>query len=185
MNKRAKCMIKGFKYPAADTISGRSSTICRSMACTLTERVACSPEVEQSWAGFFKEKKCAYCGDAATHLDHLYPLIENRRPTGYGTEPANLVPCCGKCNQVKGNLGWEEFMRGDKCHHVVDPRFSSIEEAKRARINLIQKFQDKMPATKKEIDEAVIKKWNEILCKFDRALCDANAELLKLKKELR
>ena len=35
MNKRAACKINGLSYPAADKITGRISTLNRSMACTL------------------------------------------------------------------------------------------------------------------------------------------------------
>jgi hypothetical protein len=34
----------------------------------------------------------------------------NRRPTGYISEIANLVPSCGKCNQSKGNKSWRDWM---------------------------------------------------------------------------
>jgi 5-methylcytosine-specific restriction endonuclease McrA len=45
--------------------------------------------------------RCSYCGDKATEWDHLRPIVKNKRPTGYISEIANLVPACGKCNQSK------------------------------------------------------------------------------------
>jgi hypothetical protein len=36
--------------------------------------------------------------------------VSNRRPTGFISEIANLVPACGKCNQSKGNKPWREWM---------------------------------------------------------------------------
>jgi hypothetical protein len=33
-----------------------------------------------------------------------------RRPTGFISEIANLVPACGKCNQSKGNKNWREWI---------------------------------------------------------------------------
>jgi hypothetical protein len=36
----------------------------------------------------------------------------NRRPTGFISEIANLVPSCGKCNQSKGNKPWRDWMLG-------------------------------------------------------------------------
>ena len=54
--------------------------------------------------------RCAYCGDKATEWDHLRPLVVKRRPTGFITEIANLVPACGKCNQSKGNKPWRDWM---------------------------------------------------------------------------
>ena len=178
----AKYKIKGFKYPASDTISGRTSTICRSMACTLVTREACTPEDEQKWARFFNDK-CAYCGAAATHLDHLYPLVQDRKPTGYGTGPSNLVPCCGKCNQAKGNMQWEEYMTSGRCQHEVGV-YGNLEAAMSARLNIINEFQNIMPAKKKTIGNTAMKKWCEIRDKFTNELQKAEKELLELKKEL-
>ena len=178
----AKCKINGFKYPAADTIKGRTSTICRSMACTLVTREACTPESERIWMGFFNDT-CAYCGAAATHLDHLYPLVQDREPTGYGTGPSNLVPCCGKCNQAKGNMQWEEFMKSSKCLHVVGA-YGNREDAMSARVNKIKEFQKAMPAKRITIGNATKEKWRDIRDQFTIALKQAEDELLKLKKEL-
>ena len=59
-----------------------------------------------------EHQTCAYCGDTSTEWEHLRPLIEGRKPTGYITEIGNLVPSCGKCNQSKGNQNWREWMTG-------------------------------------------------------------------------
>jgi 5-methylcytosine-specific restriction endonuclease McrA len=40
---------------------------------------------------------CAYCGQLATHLDHVEPLSKG----GTDTE-ANIVPACARCNLSKG-----------------------------------------------------------------------------------
>ena len=181
--KQSSCKINGYKYPAADTIRGRTSTICRSMACTLVPREACTPENERIWLGFFNDK-CAYCGATATHLDHLYPLVQDREPTGYGTGPSNLVPCCGKCNQAKGNMQWEEFMKSNNCPHVVGTD-GNRETAMSARINTIKEFQKVMPATKIKISDATKEKWSEIRDQFTRSLQVAEKELKKLKVSLK
>lgn len=57
-----------------------------------------------------EDVRCAYCGDRFTEWDHLRPLVIQRRPTGYISEIANLVPACGKCNQSKGNKPWRSWM---------------------------------------------------------------------------
>jgi hypothetical protein len=59
---------------------------------------------------------CAYCGDRASEWDHLRPLVRNRRPTGFISEIANLVPSCGKCNQSKGNKHWLTWMTSAAPH---------------------------------------------------------------------
>ena len=181
-NQEATFRIKGFKYPAADTIKGRTSTICRSMACTLVTREACTPENEGIWLEFFNDK-CAYCGAAATHLDHLYPLVQDRELTGYGTGPSNLVPCCGKCNQAKGNMHWEEFMRSSKCLHVIGVE-RSREDIIKERIRKIKDFQKALPAKKKTIGDEVKNKWREIRDNFTIELKKAEDALLELKKSM-
>lgn len=128
----------GFDYPSADKIGSRTSTIARSMASTLMPRIGATEAIQLQMAAllyygkefcqlnrnqqelikkdFDKDKdhreiiKCVYCGDKATHLDHLYPLVDDKNPTGFASEPANLVPCCGKCNQSKGSKLWDDYM---------------------------------------------------------------------------
>lgn len=187
MTKGKRTKIDGFKYPSADNIKGRTSTICRSMACTLLAREGCSTEEETLWKSFFPDKKCAYCGKRASHLDHLYALISDRKPTGYCTEPANLVPCCRECNQPKGNMYWEDFMRSDKCHHTSGSGSRDeleIVKAKEKRIEVMRKFQIAMPANKVDISDEILDKWESILNEFDKKLDDAQNELEDLKKLL-
>lgn len=119
MMVKAKFSICGLKYPARDLLGNRTSTIARSMACTIARRKSCTDEDKQKWLdalGYSPNTKkeefmCAYCGETATHLDHLYPLISDKEPTGWGTEPGNLVPCCSKCNSKKGNKDWKYFIK--------------------------------------------------------------------------
>ena len=56
--------------------------------------------------------RCAYCGDRATEWDHLMPLIDGKKPTGYITDIYNLIPACGKCNQSKASKPWLNWIRG-------------------------------------------------------------------------
>lgn len=51
--------------------------------------------------------RCAYCGKAATTIDHVMP-----RSRGGSDSWENLVACCLRCNNVKGDrtpqeMGWE------------------------------------------------------------------------------
>lgn len=176
--------INGLKYPSSDNISGRTSTICRSMACTLLKRDSCSDETEKIWLKYFPQKICAYCGKPATHLDHLYPLIINRKPTGYGTDPGNLVPCCTKCNQPKGNLDWETYMKSSLCEHTIDNVQGDIELAREKRIENIKAFQEELPAQFIVIDNEILEKWNEILHSFDESLQKAQEDLCALKAKI-
>ena len=177
---RKRCKIDDFKYPSSDKISGRSSTICRSMACTLLEREACSDEEEKIWKSFFSENKCAYCGRKATHLDHLHPLIIDKKPTGYGTEPGNLVPCCGECNQPKGNMSWKEYMEKLK----KDCETKEEKELIQKRIDNIEAFQKTMPPKKVILTDEMLNKWTEMLENFTRDLEEAAKELQKMHDEI-
>ena len=57
------------------------------------------------------EYKCIYCGNEATTQDHLNALVRDKKPTGYITELANLVPSCTGCNSSKGNKDWRTFIK--------------------------------------------------------------------------
>ena len=51
--------------------------------------------------------RCGYCGKAATTIDHVLP-----RSRGGADSWENLVACCLRCNNVKGDrtpqeMGWE------------------------------------------------------------------------------
>lgn len=106
-----------FRMPTQIKITGRSSSITNAFINSIIpvahpsdgqvkkalEILGMSPESFQ----------CAFCGDTATEWDHLRPLVVNKKPTGYISEIHNLVPCCGKCNQSKGNKPWAAWMRSD------------------------------------------------------------------------
>ncbi|MEW1962951.1 HNH endonuclease [Microbacterium sp. NPDC077644] len=81
---------------------------------------------------------CAYCGDTATEWDHLRPLVENQRPTGYIHEIHNLVPACGKCNQSKGNKQWKEWMFGDA---PLSPKTKGVADID-ARAAIIERYEE-------------------------------------------
>jgi hypothetical protein len=49
---------------------------------------------------------CQYCGDAATHVDHVMP-----RSRGGSDDLANLVAACAPCNFLKRNRTPEEWRR--------------------------------------------------------------------------
>lgn len=176
--------INGINYPAADRINGRTTTLNRSMANTLMHRISCSPEVEAQWVQFFPNKTCAYCGNAATHLDHLYPLIDGKRPTGYGTDPGNLVPCCTKCNQPKGKENWEVFMRSNRCKHIRSVKNSDPVLAMEERIQIIKDFQNAIPAQKVTIDHAIMAEWDKLVVDFETILKKVEQSVNALSEQL-
>ncbi|WP_313366207.1 HNH endonuclease [Microbacterium sp.] len=104
-----------FAMPKAVRITGRSSSITNSFVNGIVPVIRPSDaEIDEALEvlGMSAEVVCAYCGDRATEWDHLRPLVQNQRPTGYIHEIHNLVPARGKCNQSKGNKHWREWMFG-------------------------------------------------------------------------
>lgn len=101
--------------PNAVRITGRSSSITNSFVNGIVPIIKpTEAEIDEALAvlGMTDNVVCAYCGDTATEWDHLRPLVEAQRPTGFIHEIHNLVPACGKCNQSKGNKPWRSWMLG-------------------------------------------------------------------------
>lgn len=105
-----------FRMPSFQTMVSRKSSITNAFVSAIIPAIVPSiEEIEESLRILDidpSDVRCAYCGDRATEWDHLRPLVWKRRPTGFITEIANLVPSCGKCNQSKGNKPWREWMIG-------------------------------------------------------------------------
>jgi HNH endonuclease len=105
-----------FRMPVAQTMVSRKSSVTNAFVNSLIPVIEPSgSEVREALVILgmsIEDVRCSYCGDPASEWDHLRPLVVNRRPTGYISEIGNLVPSCGKCNQSKGNKGWEAWMRG-------------------------------------------------------------------------
>ena len=103
-----------FQMPSVQTMVSRKSSITNAFVNAVIPAIV--PSVEDiemalSILGMnHDDVRCAYCGDKSSEWDHLRPLVVNRRPTGFISEIANLVPACGKCNQSKGNKPWREWM---------------------------------------------------------------------------
>jgi hypothetical protein len=100
--------------PSVQTMTSRKSSITNAFVNAIIPVIAPTPdEIEESLLILgmqLTDVRCAYCGDKATEWDHLRPLVLDRRPTGYVSEIANLVPACGKCNQSEGNKPWRTWM---------------------------------------------------------------------------
>lgn len=105
-----------FQMPNAVTITGRSSSITNSFVNSIIPIFHPSEEeVDEALAvlGMSADSvECVYCGGKTSEWDHFRPLVRDKRPTGYVSEIANLVPACGKCNQSKGASDWRSWMLG-------------------------------------------------------------------------
>jgi len=104
------------QLPKVSTVSGRSSSITNAFFNAIIPVHTPTLEDELEALAILEmnpeEIRCAYCGDPHTEWDHLRPIIREKKPTGYITEIANLVPACGKCNQSKGGYPWRGWMLG-------------------------------------------------------------------------
>ena len=103
-----------FRMPTPMKITGRSSTITNAFVNSIIpviypteEQVREALEILGMDCGSIC---CSYCGAIYTEWDHLRPIVNDRKPTGYVSEIHNLVPACGKCNQSKGNSAWRQWM---------------------------------------------------------------------------
>ena len=138
------------KYPSSDKIKSRTSTIARSMASTIVPRIPCTPEDNMKIASILQmdldKPTCVYCGQPANHLDHLHPLIVDIFPSGYCSDPGNLVPCCRRCNQDKGSDDWESFMETHR------ERFNS-DGGHKDRVGRLQRLTEEMPPLRIRFDQ--------------------------------
>ena len=100
--------------PSVQTMVSRKSSITNAFVNALLPSIQPTvDEIDQALQILKTEPsdlRCSYCGDKASEWDHLRPIVENLRPTGYISEIANLVPSCGKCNQSKRNANWKAWM---------------------------------------------------------------------------
>jgi hypothetical protein len=129
------------QLPKVSTVSGRSSSITNAFFNAIIPVHAPTVKDELEALAILEmepEKiRCAYCGDPHTEWDHLRPIIRSKKPTGYITEIANLVPACGKCNQSKGGYHWKDWMLGSA---PLSPRSRGVAELDR-KVFLLEKYE--------------------------------------------
>jgi hypothetical protein len=105
-----------FKMPGGSSITSRTTSIRNVFVAAIIPVIR--PTADQIRQALQileispKDLRCSYCGDNATEWDHLRPLVEDGKPTGYPSSIHNLVPSCGKCNQSKGKSDWKIWMLG-------------------------------------------------------------------------
>jgi len=107
-------------------ITGRSSTITNSFVNSIIPVIYPSEEEIVEALRILgmdpDDVRCSYCGDKFTEWDHLRPIVKDKRPTGFISEIANLVPACGKCNQSKSGQEWRSWIKGTapQCPKIRD-----------------------------------------------------------------
>ena len=142
-----------FNMPNPVTIMGRSSSITNSFVNGIIPSIKPTDAEIKKALQVLEQKeddvRCVYCGDKKTEWDHLHPLIIGKKPTGYITEIANLVPACGKCNQSKGNTNWKEWMLSDA---EKSPKTRKIPDINK-RIQLIENYEKNFKTQKVDLEK--------------------------------
>ena len=116
-NTRDKRLRSVFRMPAVQSMKSRKTSITNAFVSAIVPVVR--PTDEQILEALkilgmnVDSVECIYCGDKCNAWDHLRPIVTGRRPTGYISEIANLVPACQPCNSSKGNSNWKEWMLGE------------------------------------------------------------------------
>ena len=171
--------ISVFRMPTPVKITGRSSSVTNSFVNSIIPIVR--PEASDvaealSVLGMTPETiACVYCGDRATEWDHLRPLVIGKKPTGYVSEIANLVPACGKCNQSKGNKPWEQWILSTA---TLSPKARGVANLAE-RIERLHAFEQWREPTKVDFETVV----GEELWEEHWRNCDALHALMRTSQE--
>jgi len=94
---------------------------------------------------------CAYCGDKSSEWDHFRPIVKDKRPTGYVSEIANLVPSCGKCNQSKSGSNWKIWMLSEAAESPKSRKIHDLEN----RIKRLEEFEQWKPVLKVDFESTI------------------------------
>jgi hypothetical protein len=149
---RRKLLASAFQMPSVQTMVSRKSSITNAFVnAVIPVIVPTIEEIEQALVILGMDPadvRCAFCGDKSSEWDHLRPLVLNRRPTGYVSEIANLVPACGKCNQSKGNKPWRVWIVSKAKLSPAGRKLANIAD----RVARLETYEKWRPATKVDFE---------------------------------
>jgi hypothetical protein len=97
------------------------------------------------------EGQCAYCGEKANGWDHLNPLVQFKRPTGFFHEARNTVPACASCNSSKSGSQWDVWMERK---YKQSAEWRGIEGFDERRLR-IERLEKRFPANKIPVNEII------------------------------
>jgi 5-methylcytosine-specific restriction endonuclease McrA len=116
MNQKATIVAADAEHP----VWGSSGAYDRPSVILLTRyvKIPSTRLIPVSRRGVLRRdaQRCAYCGGSANTIDHVLP-----RSRGGQDSWENLVACCLRCNNVKGNhtpaeMGWQLRVRPKPPH---------------------------------------------------------------------
>ena len=172
--KQKRLILSAFRMPTPATMTSRKSSITNAFVGAVIPVITPSiEEIQEALAVLAmtpQDVRCAYCGDTSTEWDHLRPLVVNRRPTGFISEIANLVPSCGKCNQSKGNKPWRDWMLSNAKRSPTGRGLPRVQN----KVALLEEYEKWKTPTQVEFEQIIgVKEWSQYW-----SLCDAiNDEL--------
>ena len=182
---RRRLIAAAFRMPSVQTMVSRKSSITNAFVSAVIPVVPPThQDVEDALRilGMTPDLVyCAYCGDRASEWDHLRPLVMNRRPTGFISEIANLVPACGKCNQSKGNRAWRQWISSSA---RLSPSGRGVPDIA-TRANRLEAYEAWRPPTKINFASVVgLEQWENYwaLCEDlieEMKRCQAEADKLR------
>lgn len=83
-------MIEAFKMPKAIKIKDRTSSITNAFINGIIPALRPTDDEILEALKILKQDvndvRCVYCGEKMTEWDHFFPLVENKKETGYITE---------------------------------------------------------------------------------------------------
>jgi len=139
--EQIKRLRKAFRMPAVQSMTSRKTSITNAFVSAIVPVIKPTPEeiaeILAVLAMTPDTVSCVYCGDKCNAWDHLQPIVVARRPTGYISEIANLVPACQPCNSSKGNARWREWMAGGAPQSPTTRGIQNVQ----ARIALLEAFE--------------------------------------------
>jgi hypothetical protein len=175
-----------FKMPTRVKITGRTSSVTNSFVNGVipgTRPTASEiAEVLAILCMSADDLRCAYCGDPTSTWDHFRPIVTGKRPTGFITEIANLVPACGPCNSSKGASHWRAWMTGSAELSPVTRAISDLA----SRIGRLEEFERWREPTVFDLEAAVGPElWTEYWAPHERLLkvmreCQVTADIVSV-----
>jgi 5-methylcytosine-specific restriction endonuclease McrA len=118
MSQKATVVVADAEHPVLGAVTSwdRPSVI----VLTRYVRIPHTRQIPVSRRGVMRRDshRCAYCGRAATTIDHVQP-----RSRGGADSWENLVACCLKCNNLKSDrtpheMGWQLLVTPKPPHGV-------------------------------------------------------------------
>ncbi|MFD8496223.1 HNH endonuclease [Amycolatopsis sp. NPDC059657] len=89
----------------------------RGHAVRAADRAVYALPYDVPWLRRLYRDRCAYCGDKAAHIDHVWPLV-----LGGDDAPWNVAPACETCNLSKGPKTLADWLPGRLDGLLADKR---------------------------------------------------------------